>query len=193
MQVVLHLKVCLNTIQQLGNSPKHYMTHQKLVFPHLSVRRLFFFCTRQINFTPSQSDEFRAEAATLILKLQQKEEESSNKNERPCVFIDFLDHLWKQFYCWKLVMCRARAQDRPPARPKAFLLGSSPPEARKPEARTSLTKTPKILCSCMYINTRLPARPKQILHYPNPPEARNLKKRQARVRPKPENLRLAHH
>ena len=45
----------------------------------------------------------------------------------------------------------------------------------------------------MYINTRLPARPKQILHYPNPPEARNLKKRQARVRPKPENLRLAHH
>ena len=92
-----------------------------------------------------------------------------------------------------LVMCRARAQDRPPARPKPFLLGSSPPEARKPEARTSLTKTPKILCSCMYINTRLPARPKQILHYPNPPEARNLKKSQARVRPKPENLRLAHH
>ena len=45
----------------------------------------------------------------------------------------------------------------------------------------------------MYINTRLPARPKQILHYPNPPEARNLKKSQARVRPKPENLRLAHH
>ena len=45
----------------------------------------------------------------------------------------------------------------------------------------------------MYINTRLPARPKQILHYPNPPEARNLKKSQARVPPKPENLRLAHH
>ena len=81
----------------------------------------------------------------------------------------------------------------PPARPKAFLLGSSPPKARKPEARTSLTKTPTILGSCMYINTRLPARPKQILHYPNPPEARNLKKRQARVRPKPKNLRLAHH
>ena len=27
-----------------------------------------------------------------------------------------------------------------PARPKAFLLGSSPPEAGKPEAHTSLTK-----------------------------------------------------
>ena len=80
-----------------------------------------------------------------------------------------------------------------PAHPKAFLLGSSPPEARKPEAHTSLTKTPKIFCSCMYINTRLPTRPKQILHYPNPPEVRNLKKSQARVRPKPENLRLAHH
>ena len=45
----------------------------------------------------------------------------------------------------------------------------------------------------MYINTRLPARPKQILHYPNPPEAWNLKKRQARLRPKPENLRFTHH
>ena len=81
----------------------------------------------------------------------------------------------------------------PPARPKAFLLSSSPPQARKPEAHTSLTKTPKILGSCMYINTRLPAHPKQILPYPNPPEAQNLKKRQARARPKPKNLRLAHH
>ena len=81
----------------------------------------------------------------------------------------------------------------PPAHPKAFLLASSPPEAQKPEARTSLTKTPKILGSCMYINTHLPARPKQILHYPNLPKAQNLKKRQARVCPKPKNLRLAHH
>ena len=81
----------------------------------------------------------------------------------------------------------------PPAHPKAILVDSSPPEAQKPEARTLLTKTPKILGSCMYINTRLPAHPKQILHYPNPPEARNIKKRQAQVRPKPENLRLAHH
>ena len=93
----------------------------------------------------------------------------------------------------QLVMCRARAQDRPPARPKVILLGSSPPEARKPEARTSLIKIPKSLGFCMYINTRPTARPQQILTYPNPPEARNLKKRQARARPKPENLRLAHH
>ena len=76
----------------------------------------------------------------------------------------------------------------PPAHPKAILVDSSPPEAQKPEARTSLTKTPKILGSCMYINTRLPARPKQILHLPNPPKAQNLKKKAGSSPPEAQKL-----
>ena len=75
----------------------------------------------------------------------------------------------------------------PPVHLKPILLGPSPPEAQKPEVRTSLIKTPKSLGSCIYINTHPTTRPKQILHYPNPPKVSK------KGRLEPENLGLEHH